>query len=230
MLYWRIFLLFILIFLSSFCSAQNNDFAKLRKEMVEKQIKARGIKNKRILKVMEKVERHKFLPPFLQKFAYEDRPLPIGHGQTISQPYIVALMTELLCPKPTDKILEIGTGSGYQAAILAELVDKVYTIEIIPELAKLAEKRLKILGYKNVFVRCGDGYFGWPEAAPFDGIIVTCSPEKIPQPLIEQLKEGGRMVIPVGEGWAQKLLVLHKKKGKIIKQYITDVLFVPMKH
>jgi len=226
----RIFLFLILLFFESFCFAQDNNFAILRKEMVEKQIKARGINNIRILKAMEKIERHKFVPLPLQKHAYEDRPLPIGYGQTISQPYIVALMTELLSPKSTDRVLEIGTGSGYQAAILAELVAEVYTIEIIPELAKIAEKRLKMLGYKNIFVKCGDGHLGWPEAAPFDGIIVTCSSKEVPKALIAQLKESGRMVIPVGSGWSQKLLLLRKKGGKVIKQYVADVLFVPMKH
>lgn len=226
----RLFLSFFLLLFSSFCLAQRDDFSILRKQMVERQIKARGIKDIHILKVMQNVERHKFVPPSLEKYAYDDRPLPIGYDQTISQPYIVALMTKLLSPKPKDKVLEIGTGSGYQAAILAELVEKVYTIEIIPELAEAAKKKLKILGYENIFVKCGNGYLGWPEMAPFDGIIVTCSPKDVPQLLIEQLKEGGRMVIPVGKGLPQKLIVLYKKEGKIIKKYITDVLFVPMKH
>jgi protein-L-isoaspartate(D-aspartate) O-methyltransferase len=226
----KISLFFLLLLFSSFCLAQKDHFAILRKQMVERQIKARGIEDIHILEVMQTVERHKFVPPSLQEYAYDDRPLPIGYGQTISQPYIVALMSKLLSPKPKDKVLEIGTGSGYQAAILAELVEKVYTIEIIPELAELAKKRLKTLGYKNVFVKCGNGYLGWPEMALFDGIIVTCSPKDIPQPLIEQLKEGGRVVIPVGEGLPQKLIVLYKKEGKIIKKYIADVLFVPMKH
>ncbi len=226
----KIFLFFLLLLFNAFCFAQKNHFAILRKQMVESQIKARGIKDIGILKVMQKVERHKFVPPPLEEYAYEDRPLPIGYGQTISQPYIVALMTQLLSPKPKDKVLEIGTGSGYQAAILAELVEKVYTIEIIPELAEVAKEKLKILGYENIFVKCGNGYLGWPEMAPFDGIIVTCSPKDVPQSLIEQLKEGGQIVIPVGKGLPQKLLVLYKKEGKIIKKYITDVLFVPMKH
>ncbi len=203
------------------------ELTKKRKLMVEYQIKARGIKNKKVLSAMLKVERHKFVPKFLWDQAYNDYPLPIGEGQTISQPYIVALMTELLNLKGDEKVLEIGTGSGYQAAVLAELCDKVYTIEIIPSLAETAKKRLKKLGYTNVYVFCGDGYLGLKKYAPFDGIIVTCAPPYVPKPLIEQLKEGGRMVIPVGETY-QELKVLTKKKGKIIEKSIIPVRFVPM--
>src|SRR6266404_8275606 len=159
----------------------------------------------RVLAVMGKVPRHEFVPVEYRAFAYEDHPLPIGHGQTISQPFIVALMTEKLEPKASDKVLEIGTGSGYQAAVLAELVSNVYTIEIVEPLARRAETDLKRLGYTNIMVRAGDGYKGWPDAAPFDAIIVTCAPDKIPQPLTDQLKDGGRMVIPVGERFAQQL-------------------------
>lgn len=205
----------------------SSDYNLNRKQMVETQIKARGIRDEKVLSAMLKVPRHEFVPVTWRFLAYADRPLPIGKGQTISQPYIVALMTELLVLKGTEKVLEIGTGSGYQAAILAEIVPEVYTIEIIPELANSAEERLKKLGYKNVFVKTGDGYYGWPQKAPFDGIIVTCGAGHIPPALIEQLAEGGRMVIPVGKGW-QKLLLVRKKDGKIIKEFITDVIFVPL--
>lgn len=196
-------------------------------EMVETQIKARGIKDEKVLSAMIKVPRHEFVPKAWRFLAYADRPLPIGEGQTISQPYIVALMTELLELKGTEKVLEIGTGSGYQAAILAEIVPEVYTIEIIPELASSADERLKRLGYKNIFVKTGDGYYGWPEKAPFDAIIVTCGAGHIPPALVEQLSEGGRMVIPVGKGW-QKLLLVKKKDGKITEEFVTDVIFVPL--
>lgn len=202
-------------------------FMKQRQEMVEHQIKARGVKNPRVLSAMLKVPRHKFIPEEYRAFAYYDSPQPIGEGQTISQPYIVALMTELIEPKEEDKVLEIGTGSGYQAAILAELVKEVYTIEIIPTLAKRAEETLKQLGYTNIHVRCGDGFQGWPEAAPFDAIIVTCAPPEIPEPLIQQLKVGGKLVIPVGEYYQELVLVTKTEKG-IKKKSIIPVRFVPM--
>lgn len=195
--------------------------------MVEEQIIARGVRDERVIQAMLKVERDQFVPENLRQFAYEDRPLPIGYGQTISQPYIVALMTSFLGLKGDEKVLEIGTGSGYQAAILAELTKEVYTIEIIPQLAKQAESRLKKLGYKNVKVKCGDGFEGWPEYAPFDCIIVTCAPEEIPPLLIQQLKEGGRMVIPVGKFW-QELKLVVKENGKIKVKDIIPVRFVPM--
>ncbi|MCM8800398.1 MAG: protein-L-isoaspartate(D-aspartate) O-methyltransferase [Candidatus Omnitrophica bacterium] len=203
------------------------DFQFLRKRMVSQQIQARGIKDKRVLEAMLKVERHRFVPERIQHLAYEDTPLPIGYSQTISQPYIVALMTELLELKGDEKVLEIGTGSGYQAAILAELAKEVYTIEIIPELAQSAERLLKELGYQNIQVRCGDGYLGWPQVAPFEAIIVTCAPEKIPEPLIEQLAEEGRLVIPVGTTY-QELKLITKKKGKLQEKSIIPVRFVPM--
>lgn len=202
-------------------------FAKARAVMVESQIKARGIKDKGVLDAMLKVPRHKFIPVHLRLSAYADSPLPIGEGQTISQPYIVALMTELLELDETEKVLEIGTGSGYQAAILAELAKEVYTIEILEPLTKTAEKRLKNLGYKNIKVKCGDGFFGWEEHAPFDAIIVTCAPGKVPQPLVEQLAEGGRMVIPVGEHY-QELELITKEKGRIKTANVIPVRFVPM--
>jgi protein-L-isoaspartate(D-aspartate) O-methyltransferase len=202
-------------------------FYQKRLEMVEYQLKGRDIVDKRVLDAMLKVERHKFVPKDSQHLAYIDEPLPIGFGQTISQPYIVALMTQLLELKGDEKVLEIGTGSGYQAAILAELSKGVYTIEIIPQLAQRAEKLLKDLGYKNIFVKIGDGYLGWPEYAPFDKIILTCAPEEIPQTLVEQLKDGGKMVLPVGSV-AQDLVVVEKQKGRIITKSIIPVRFVPM--
>lgn len=213
-------LLILFIFISSVCFGSPE-------QMVETQIKARGIKDEKVLSAMLKVPRHEFVPSLWRFLAYADRPLPIGEGQTISQPYIVALMTELLELKGTEKVLEIGTGSGYQAAILAEIVPEVYTIEIIPELTKTAEERLKKLGYENIFVKCGDGYYGWPEKSPFDAIIVTCGAGHIPPALIEQLAEGGRMVIPVGKGW-QKLLLVRKKNEKVTTEFVTDVIFVPL--
>ena len=198
--------------------------------MVAEQLVAPGrdITNARVLAVMGRVPRHEFVPERLRRDAYADYPLPIGHGQTISQPYIVAFMTEQLEPKPTDRVLEIGTGSGYQAAVLAELVAQVYTIEIIEELAQRAAADLKRLGYTNVHVRAGDGYLGWAEAAPFDAIIVTCAPERVPQPLIDQLKEGGRMIIPVGRVWNQELVLLRKREGKLEQHAVLPVSFVPM--
>ncbi|MGE4358095.1 MAG: protein-L-isoaspartate(D-aspartate) O-methyltransferase [Candidatus Omnitrophota bacterium] len=205
----------------------SDDFSRGREKMVSLQIEARGINNELVLRAMRKVKRHLFVPPAYRPFAYEDRPLPIGYGQTISQPYIVALMTDLLGLKGNEKVLEIGTGSGYQAAILAELAQEVYTIEILEPLAKKAEKLLKDLGYTNIFVKQGDGFLGWPEKAPFDAIIVTCAPEEIPSPLIEQLKEGGRMVIPVGENY-QVLKLVEKREGSIYIKDIIPVIFVPM--
>lgn len=203
------------------------DYALARERMVVEQIEARGIKNQRVLKAMRTVQRHQFVPEKIRNLAYDDHALPIGEGQTISQPYIVALMTEVINPRADMKVLEIGTGSGYQAAILAELCQSVYSIEIIETLGKQAERILSRL-YKNVHVKIGDGYQGWPEAAPFDAILVTCAPTKVPQPLAEQLKEGGKMVIPVGEAGVQELLVLIKKNGRLERQAIIPVLFVPM--
>jgi protein-L-isoaspartate(D-aspartate) O-methyltransferase len=183
-----------------------------------------------VMAAMGKVPRHRFVPSSQEPFAYENRPLPIGEGQTISQPYIVALMTELLDPKRSDTVLEVGTGSGYQAAVLAELVAKVYTIEIVEPLGKRAAKVLGELGYRNVEVRVGDGYGGWPAAAPFEAIIVTAAPAAVPQPLIDQLKPGGRMVIPVGEMfYAQELLLVHKESdGKTTTRRTLPVRFVPL--
>jgi len=210
--------------------AAETDFTAARERMVRQQLAAPGrdITNVRVLAVMGKVPRHEFVPALLRAQAYSDHPLPIGHDQTISQPYIVAYMTEKLEPKPTDKVLEVGTGSGYQAAVLAELVREVYTIEIVEPLARRAEADLKRLGYTNVFVRAGDGYKGWPDAAPFDAVIVTCAPEQVPPPLVKQLKEGGRMIIPVGPGGDQELYLLHKKGDKVEKRAVLPVRFVPM--
>ena len=196
--------------------------------MVQQQLMTRGITDARVLAAMAKVPREEFVPPESRAASYEDGPLPIGHGQTISQPYIVAFMTEQLRPKPSDRVLEVGTGSGYQAAILAGLVKDVYTIEIIDALAKDAEATLQRLGYKNVHVRVGDGYRGWPEHAPFDAITVTCAPDHVPQPLIDQLKEGGRMIIPVGGFGNQELYLLEKKNGQLQRRSVLPVRFVPM--
>jgi protein-L-isoaspartate(D-aspartate) O-methyltransferase len=204
------------------------DFAVQRQRMVEQQLKQRGIKDERVLSAMGKVPREEFVPADARSDAYEDGPLPIGYDQTISQPYVVAFMTEQLRPKPTDRVLEIGSGSGYQAAILAELVSDVYTIEIVEPLAKSAEGTLRRLGYKNVHINVGDGYRGWPEMAPFDAIVVTCAPEKVPQPLVDQLKDGGRMVVPVGERFAQQLYLLEKKNGQLKESVTLPVRFVPM--
>ncbi len=204
------------------------DYRAERNRMVDMLVRMGYVSDERVIKALRTVPRHLFVPPELRHEAYVDTPLPIGHGQTISAPSIVAKMTELLDPEPDDIVLEIGTGSGYQAAVLSKLVKHVYTIEIIPELAESAKKRLEELGYKNVTVKCGDGYKGWPEHAPFDGIIVTCAPTDIPQPLVEQLKEGGRMVIPVGDLWAQELYLLKKERGKVVKRAVLPVVFVPM--
>ncbi|NTW06863.1 MAG: protein-L-isoaspartate(D-aspartate) O-methyltransferase, partial [Syntrophaceae bacterium] len=228
----------LLIFIAVIClslSALNcradvdaeKDYAWKRERMVAEQIEARGIRNPKVLKAMRTVQRHQFVPVELRTMAYGDYPLPIGEGQTISQPYIVALMTEVIKPGPDMKVLEIGTGSGYQAAVLAELCKSVYSIEIVEILGRRAERILSGL-YKNVHIKIGDGYKGWPEAAPFDAIIVTCAPTKVPQPLKDQLKEGGRMVIPVGGAWAQQLIVLIKKGSRLTQQAIIDVRFVPM--
>ena len=203
--------------------------AEAQARMVREQIVARGIMNLRVLEVMGRVPRHAFVPAAERLRAYEDGPLPIGHGQTISQPYIVAFMTEALDPQPTDRVLEIGTGSGYQAAVLAGLVAEVRSIELIEPLARRAETDLKRLGFTNVKVRCGDGYLGWPEAAPYDAIIVTCAPEEVPRALLAQLKAGGRMIIPVGSQWGSQELVLLRKTGAgLEKRAVLPVRFVPM--
>ena len=209
---------------------QNDPYLDARNRMVDEQISGRGITDNKTLMAMRKVQRHLFVPEEYKSQAYNDYPLPIGYGQTISQPYIVAYMTETVIPEKNKTALEIGTGSGYQAAVLAEIVDSVYTIEIVPELADESAARLKMLGYSNIKVKSGDGYNGWPEHAPFDIILVTAAAGEIPKPLINQLAENGRLVIPVGEtGAVQELILLVKKKGKIEKKRLTFVRFVPFK-
>ncbi len=230
----KFLLLFLaLIPLNIVCQEQQKSqmdevFARRRLQMVETQIKARGVKDTLVLKAMKKVPRHLFVPEKLKSMAYWDRPLPIGEDQTISQPYIVAFMTEQLKLKGSEKVLEIGTGSGYQAAVLAEIVKEVYTIEIVPTLGERARSLLQKLGYKNVHVKIGDGYRGWPEHAPFDAIIITAAPDHIPQPLIEQLKRGGRMILPVGDLYQDLTLVTKDMEGNVWKKSVLPVIFVPM--
>jgi protein-L-isoaspartate(D-aspartate) O-methyltransferase len=212
-------------------TAQSPDelFARLRLAMVAEQLESRDIKDKHVLEAMRRVPRHLFVPLSIRDRAYVDYPLPIGEDQTISQPYIVALMTQCLELKGQENILEIGTGSGYQAAVLSLLASRVYSIEINAALAESARNLLQSLKYANVDVRTGDGFFGWPEKGPFDGIIVTCAARRVPGPLFEQLKEGGRMVIPVGEtGEGQRLIRVRKLKGKANQEELSLVLFVPM--
>jgi protein-L-isoaspartate(D-aspartate) O-methyltransferase len=206
------------------------DFDSARRKMVDEQIAApgRGINNRKVLEAMGSVPRHEFVPESQRNFAYRDEPLPIGYGQTISQPSLVAFMTDKLDLKPTDRVLEIGTGSGYQAAILSQLVAQVYTIEIVEPLARRAMTDLKRLGYNNVSVLIGDGYKGWPEQAPFDAVIVTCAPDHVPEPLVDQLRDGGRMVIPVGKTGNQSLYLLEKHGQVVEQQSILPVRFVPM--
>jgi protein-L-isoaspartate(D-aspartate) O-methyltransferase len=223
--------LFVAIVAAGGCgqkAPQPSDFAAQRQRMVERQLVTRGINDQRVLAAMAKVPREEFVAPDSRAASYEDGPLPIGYAQTISQPYMVAFMTEQLRLKPNDRVLEVGTGSGYQAAILAELVSEIYSIEIVEPLAKIAETTLQRLGYKNVHLKIGDGYKGWPEMAPFDAIIVTCAPDKIPQPLVDQLKDDGRMVIPVGDRFAQQLYLLEKKNGQLKQSATLPVRFVPM--
>lgn len=209
---------------------QADPYATIRSRMVTEQLSAvgRGITNVQVLHAMGKVPRHEFVPEQYRSLAYQDSPLPIGFGQTISQPYVVAFMTEQLQPEPGDRVLEVGTGSGYQAAVLADIVARVHSVEIIRELGNRAAEDLSRLGYTNVYVRIGDGYSGWPEASPFDAIIVTCAPDKVPQALVEQLKEGGRMIIPIGSGSDQQLVLLTKQNGKLERRSLIPVRFVPM--
>lgn len=217
------------VFPTPFALSREDPFVQAREQMIERDIVSRGITDKSVIEALRRVPRHLFVPPELEKLAYEDTPLPIGYGQTISQPYVVALMTENLQVQRGDKVLEIGTGSGYQAAILHEMGCKVYTVEIIKALADEAKERLATLGYDDIHVLWGDGYFGWKEHAPFDGIIVTCSVDHIPPPLLEQLKVGGRMVIPVGPSWSlQSLLVVEKTQEGIVTRDLGVVRFVPL--
>lgn len=205
------------------------DYVRHRQHMVKHQIEARGVRDPAVIRAMREVPRHCFVPSHLRPQAYRDGPLPIGHGQTISQPYIVALMSELLALKPDQRVLEIGTGSGYQAAVLAHMGAQVYSIEIVEPLAQKAKTVIQQLDYHNVYIKIGDGYKGWPRKAPFDGIIVTCAPSHIPEPLKDQLAEGGRMVIPVGKVYGvQRLILLRKIKGQIKEEKNIAVRFVPM--
>ncbi len=228
--------MFIIAILLSLCvsaplalPSEDPRLVEARKRMVERDLKGRDITDPKVLEIMGRVPRHLFVEPSLRSKAYADHPLPIGDGQTISQPYIVALMTQILNLQPGERVLEIGAGSGYQAAVLAELTDQVYTIEIIESLTQQAAQRLKQLGYDKVKVKYGDGYFGWEEAAPFDAIIVTCAANHIPPPLIKQLKEGGRLIIPLGSTtYFQTLTLVTKKMGKADIQHLTGVAFVPM--
>ena len=207
---------------------RRSNYTLLRHNMVRDFIEREGVTNKRVLEAMRTVPRHEFMLSGMKDKAYYDGAWAIGHKQTISPPYIVAYMTEVIDPQPTDKVLEIGTGSGYQSAVLSGLVKELYTIEIVKPLGKSAAKRLKKLKYKNIFTKIGDGYKGWKEHAPFDKIIVTCSPEDIPQPLIDQLRDGGKMLIPVGERYQQVFHFLTKKDGKLIDKKLIPTLFVPM--
>jgi len=232
-----IHLVFILFVFLPPTQAQNNrvkifpsDWKAAAQEMVLTQIVERGVKDARVLTVLAQTARHKFVPSEMIPYAYKDRPLPIGEDQTISQPYIVALMTELLDLSGTEKVLEIGTGSGYQAAVLSPLVADVYTIEIVKTLALRAQKILEELGMKNVYVRWGDGYKGWPDEAPFDRIIVTAAPDEVPSALIDQLRAGGKLVIPVGKYWQELKVITKVSRSQIDEQSIIPVRFVPMVH
>lgn len=208
------------------CEAQDSTAA--RERMVREQMEARGVKDRRVLAAMRATPRHLFVPKGLERRAYEDTPLPIGYGQTISQPYIVASMSEMLGVGPGDRVLEIGTGSGYQAAVLAQLAKEVFSIEIVPELGKQSEILLKQLGHNNVEVKIGDGYKGWPEKAPFDRIILTAAPPEIPQSLVDQLKNGGRLVAPEGQAWQELVVIDKDASGKTKRRTAYGVQFVPM--
>jgi protein-L-isoaspartate(D-aspartate) O-methyltransferase len=225
----KAFLISVLLFSASYLLAVD-PYVQKRQDMVDKDIKDRGIKDKKVLEVMGRIPRHLFVDEDLRNRSYGDYPLPIGEGQTISQPYVVALMTEALRLKPTDRVLEIGTGSGYQAAVLSEIVKEVFTIEIRKNLADMASKRLNDLGYSNVKVKYTDGYFGWEEYAPFDAIIITAAANHIPPPLIRQLKEGGRLIVPLGSTvYYQTLtIVTKKKKEELDVEQMGSVAFVPM--
>lgn len=219
----------VLVCVSQTASGQKEfEMQRRRLAMVEQAVGGAGVEHPRVLQAMRDTPRHEFVPKRFQDLAYYDMAVPIGDRQTISSPFIVAFMTQTLDPKPKDKVLEIGTGSGYQAAVLSPLVADVYSIEIVELLGRRAASTLRRLGYRNVTTKVGDGFLGWPEHAPFDKIIVTCSPEKIPKPLVEQLREGGKMVVPVGERYQQTLYVLRKENGKLIKEALRPTLFVPM--
>ena len=218
----------VVLFWSSTGSCQVSQPAEARAKLVREELESAGISNPRVLEAIRTAPRHEFVPLHLRKYSYQDVALPIGSGQTISPPFVVAYMTEALDPKSTDKVLEIGTGSGYQASVLAELCKEVYSIEIVPALGRKAAQALRKLKYRNVHTKIGDGYLGWPEHAPFDKILVTCSPESVPKALIDQLKEGGRMVIPVGTRYHQTTYLLKKENGKMVSEGLRPTLFVPM--
>ncbi|MFO0942976.1 MAG: protein-L-isoaspartate(D-aspartate) O-methyltransferase [Pirellulales bacterium] len=217
-----------IIFAQGGFGAPQEDYSSIRERLISEVLVPGGVTDKRVIEAIRKTDRHEFVSRELRDQAYFDRALPIGESQTISSPYIVAVMTQELDAKEDHKVLEIGTGSGYQAAVLSPLVKEVYSIEIVPELGKQAKKVLDSLGYKNVFTKVGDGFLGWKEHAPFDRIIVTCSPEDVPKPLIDQLAEGGLMVIPVGERYQQMLYLMRKKDGKLEREALRPTLFVPM--
>ncbi len=205
------------------------DYLALRKSMIAEQIRGRGIRDRKVLRAMERVPRHEFVPEPYRPYAYEDRPLPIGEGQTISQPYIVALMTESLGLAGGERVLEVGTGSGYQTAVLAEIAGEVYTVEINPDLSDRASRELAERGYANIRFKVADGYFGWKDHAPYDAVLVSFAADEMPPPLVDQLRDGGRIVIPLGtEGQTQSLMLGEKKGGALDLRKITDVLFVPM--
>lgn len=218
-----------LVLAATAAAGEDAALARARSQMVERQLKGRDIKDPAVLRAMARVPRHAFVPSPQVAEAYADYPLPIGEGQTISQPYIVALMTQLLGLQGAEKVLEVGTGSGYQAAVLAEIVPRVFSIEILPGLATSAEARLTSLGYRAVRVRAGDGYLGWPEEAPFDAVVVTAGATHIPEPLVAQLREGGRLVIPVGRGGFQELLAGRKVQGRLVTRTVAPVRFVPLR-
>lgn len=224
-----LFLAACLCFSPASAAATEEALEKARRLMVEEQIRGRGVTHPQVLRALLEVPRHWFVPPHLVSSAYRDQPLPIGEGQTISQPYIVALMTELIDPLPSDRVLEIGTGSGYQAAILSKLVSKVYTIEIKSKLYEASSRVLAAHGFANVTARLGDGYFGWPEAAPFDKIMITAAVDHIPPPLLGQLQDGGRLVLPLGSPFGyQNLVLVTKAAGEVKIRNVTGVLFVPL--